>query len=54
MVTMIENNTQPMQTDNNTQQPPFQWQAPVLYTENWLQTLGGSNAFTTEDPIFHT
>jgi hypothetical protein len=45
---------QDMQTDNNSQQPAFQWEAPVLYTENWLQTLGGSNKSTTEDPVFHT
>lgn len=53
---MNNNNTQSldMQTDNNIQQPAFQWEAPVLYTENWLKTLGGTNAFTTEDPIFHT
>lgn len=52
---MDNNNTQSqnMQTENS-QQPTFQWEVPVLYTENWLKTLGGSNAFTTEDPIFHT
>lgn len=38
----------------NLQKPDFQWEAPRLYTEDWLKTLGGSNAFTTEDPIFHT
>ncbi len=38
----------------NSQQPAFQWETPVLYTENWLKTLGGSNLSTTEDPIFHT
>lgn len=42
-----------MQTNENAQLT-FQWEAPILYTEEWLKTLGGFNPFTSEDPIFHT
>lgn len=42
-----------MQTNENSQQT-FQWEAPVLYTEEWLKTLGGSITSFTEDPTFHT
>ena len=45
--------TQDVQSNNNSQ-PSFQWEVPMLYSEDWLATLGGSNAFTTEDAIFHT
>jgi len=40
-----------MQT-NETPQLTFQWEVSVLYTEEWLKTLGGLNPFISEDPIF--
>lgn len=53
---MNNNNTplQENQDENKSQQPPFQWEVPVLYTEDWLKTLAGGDLFTTEDTAFHT
>jgi len=41
-------------TEAETQQTPFQWEAPVLYTEDWLETLGGTILSLQEDSNFHT
>lgn len=27
--------------ENTTQKPEFQWETPVIYQEEWLQTLTG-------------
>ena len=52
----MNNNTplQDKQDDNKPQQPLFQWEAPVLYTEDWLKTLGGFDPTTIEDTASHT
>ena len=39
---------------DNSQQPSFQWETPVLYTEEWLKTLGGTTTFYTENAFYHT
>jgi hypothetical protein len=44
----------PPQTDNNSQPPTFQWEAPVLYTEEWLKTLGGGITDLIENGQYHT
>lgn len=38
----------------NSQQPSFQWETPVLYTEEWLKTLGGGITWTVENGFYHT
>ncbi len=41
-------------TNENLQQPALQWEAPVLYTEQWLQTLGGGVTDIIENGLYHT
>lgn len=36
------------------QQPSFQWETPVLYTEEWLKTLGGGITDILENGFYHT
>lgn len=50
-------NTTPIElpkTGNNSQQPTFQWEAPVLYTEDWLKTYGGGITDIIESSNYHT
>ena len=42
------------QSTSNLPQPLFQWEAPVLHTEDWLKTLGGNITDFTEDIQYHT
>ena len=39
---------------NENIQPVAQWEAPVLYTEDWLNTFGGAGTAPTETTAFHT
>lgn len=39
---------------DNSQQPSFQWETPVLYTEEWLKTLGGGITDIVEATFYHT
>lgn len=39
---------------DNSQQPSFQWETPVLYTEEWLKTLGGGITDIIENGFYHT
>lgn len=39
---------------DNIQQPSFQWETPVLYTEEWLKTLGGGITDIVETTFYHT
>lgn len=40
--------------NDNMQQPALQWEAPVLYTEDWLKTLGGNDLSVVENGSYHT
>jgi len=42
------------QSTSNLPQPPFQWEAPVLHTEDWLNTLGGGITDIIENGFYHT
>jgi len=35
-------------------QQTFQWEAPVLYTEDWLKTFGGGDTDLVENGFYHT
>jgi hypothetical protein len=41
-------------TNETIPQPSFQWEVPVLYTEEWLQTLGGGITDIIENGFYHT
>lgn len=41
-------------TENRSQQPPFQWETPALYSEEWLKTLGGGSTDIIENTFYHT
>ncbi len=42
------------QTDKNVPGYGFQWETPVLYTEDWLKTLGGGITDIIENGLYHT
>lgn len=53
---MNNNNTplQDNQDENVPQQPPFEWEAPILHTEDWLKTLSGGDTSNVENSFYHT
>lgn len=39
--------------ENITQKPEFQWETPVVYTEEWLKTLAGGITDIIENGLYH-
>ncbi len=50
----MSNESMQTQENINSQQPSFQWETPVLYTEEWLKTLGGGITDILENGFYHT
>lgn len=50
----MNNESTQMQETITSQQPSFQWETPVLYTEEWLKTLGGGITDIIENGFYHT
>lgn len=50
----MNNESTQTQESCNSQQPSFQWETPVLYTEEWLKTLGGGITDIFENGFYHT
>ena len=48
----MNNNITNSQTNNS--QPAFQWEAPVLYTEDWMKTLAGTIPDANEVDDYYT
>jgi len=49
-----EHTIQNPQTEKNLPNVPFQWEQPVLYTEEWLKTLAGGITDLVENAFYHT
>jgi hypothetical protein len=52
--TVLNESVSNTETNTATPKPSFQWEAPVLYTEDWLQTLGGGITDIFENGFYHT
>lgn len=49
----MNNNLTNQENAENKNTPQFTWETPVLYTEEWLNTLSGGNPIGETDPDTH-